>query len=113
MKTLAVYILVCLIILLIISGCDKDEIETTLTLTIASETIQRTIVFSQAESEHMMITDASKQTFYLPIGTIENFEYEKGFEYKLLVKQKNLKNSSIYSGSAIYTLIKILSKKKK
>lgn len=114
MKTKMKSLLTCIILLLTISSCDKDsEKESTLNLTVASETVLRTVVPSQEEGEHMVITDDSKQTLYLPIGSIENFEYEKGFEYKLLVKKRNIKNAPLDSGSAVYTLIEILSKEKK
>ena len=113
MKTQIKSILTCIVLLLMISSCDKDETESTLTLTVASETVLKAIVPSQEESEHMVITGDSRQTIYLPIGSIENFEYEKGFEYKLLVRKRNLKNPPQDSGSAIYTLIEILSKEKK
>lgn len=106
-------VLACIVLLLMISSCDKKETESVLTLTVASETVLRPVVPSQEEAEHMVITDNSEQIIYLPIGSIENFEYEKGFEYKLLVKKRNLKNPPLDSGSVIYTLIDILSKEKK
>ncbi|MFV0588038.1 DUF4377 domain-containing protein [Bacteroides reticulotermitis] len=113
MKAQIKSILTCIILLLMVSSCDKDETEGTLTLTVASETVLKAIVPNQEESEHMVITGDSRQTIYLPIGSIENFVYEKGFEYKLLVRKRNLKNPPQDSGSAIYTLIEILSKEKK
>lgn len=114
MKTKMRSLLACIILLLTISSCDDDsEKESTLNVTVASETVLRPVVPSQEEAEHMVITNDSKQTLYLPIGGIENFEYEKGFEYKLLVKRRNIKQPPLDSGSAVYSLIEILSKEKK
>ncbi len=113
MKTQIKSILACIALLLMITSCDKDEIENTLTLTVSPETVLRTTVPGQEESEYMEIIDDSEQTLYLPIGSIENFEYEKGFEYKVLVKKRNLENPPQDSVDAVYTLIEILSKEKK
>lgn len=112
MKTKIRSIFACIVLLLMVSSCDKNETESTLTLTVASETVLKTVVPSQEESEHMVITSDLRETLFLPMGSIEKFEYEKGFEYKLLVKKRNLKNPPLGSGSVVYTLIEILSKVK-
>ena len=82
-------------------------------MTVASETVLRKVVPSQEETEHMVITGLSTQTLYLPFGGIENFEYEKGYEYKLLVQKSYIKNPPMDSGNERYTLVEILSKEKK
>lgn len=103
----------CTILLFTTISCNTSEKESILNVTVASETVLRKVVPSQEETEHMVITGLSTQTLYLPFGGIENFEYEKGYEYKLLVQKSYIKNPPMDSGNERYTLVEILSKEKK
>ncbi|WP_410519950.1 DUF4377 domain-containing protein [Bacteroides ovatus] len=47
----------------------------------------------------------------MPFNKITGFEYEKGYEYELLVEKTVLENSSITDYNTIYRLIEILLKK--
>jgi hypothetical protein len=106
------FFLACVTLLLTVSSCDGDEDERTTILTVSSKTVLRIMVPSKEESEHMVIKNNSDEVLHLPLGSIEGFYYEKGFEYKLSVKKKLLKDPPQDSGNVIYILIEVLSKEK-
>ena len=49
----------------------------------------------------------------VPFNKITDFEYEKGYEYKLLIEKFTLSNPAIPNCDTIYKLIKILAKNKR
>ncbi|MCO5234226.1 MAG: DUF4377 domain-containing protein [Chitinophagales bacterium] len=59
----------------------------------------------------MMIKKDTNQTewenFY---SQIEGFSYEKGYEYKLLIKEEKIENPPADGSNIRYILVKILSK---
>ena len=69
--------------------------------------------FPSEEREAMIIRTQNGEETYLFLGQIKDFTYEKGYEYKLLVKEKHLANPPQDGGSIEYTLIKEISKEKK
>ena len=87
-------------------------------MTVSAETTFRKCCvpspIEQAEDrEAMIVYKKDGKPFYLFIGEIKGFTYEKGFEYKLLVQEKHLANPPQDGSSVEYSLIKELSKEKK
>lgn len=61
----------------------------------------------------LLVTVVGKDTpSYWPNGTIAGFNYEQGFEYRILVKATRLANPPMDSDNTEYEFIKLLSKKK-
>lgn len=64
--------------------------------------------------EGMRMKEGEKNDWYVvPFNKITDFEYKKGYNYKLLVEKTTLINIPIYINSTTYKLIKILSMEKK
>lgn len=117
MKTKNVFILVFLFLFVLgLSSCIKDnndEKEKTeiVTMHISSET--KLMKFLDEALIECMIVTVLKEEFYLPLGCISGFEYEKGYEYRLKVKKTTPAHPLQDDLSDFYSLIEILSKEKK
>lgn len=63
--------------------------------------------------EGMKIKEEGSDSWLVkPFGLIEGFEYEKGYEYELLVRKTTLANPPADGSNISYKLIKILSQNK-
>lgn len=62
--------------------------------------------------ECMMVKEELElvEPYYMPFDGIRGFEYEKGYEYLLLVEKTTLANPPADASNRTYRLIKILSK---
>lgn len=113
MKSTIKSILACTILLLLVGGCERSEKDKVVIITVAAQTVLHPLAPGNIKTEHMVITDEANQIDYLPLGSIEKFEYEKGYEYKLLVKKTILKDPPADASNLVYTLIEVLSKEKR
>lgn len=55
--------------------------------------------------------DGEKEYLHLDLYSVKGFEYEKGYEYKLLVKKTTLANPPADGSSYVYELVRIVMKK--
>lgn len=63
--------------------------------------------------EGMKIKEDGKDGWYVvPFDKITDFEYQKGYSYKLLVEKTSVIDIPIYVGSTTYKVIEVLSMKK-
>ncbi|WP_299666921.1 DUF4377 domain-containing protein [uncultured Polaribacter sp.] len=105
-------ILIAFSVILFFASCENsnDVSEIEKTYIIASKQIdcqgvgpQKCFLIKENQQE-------SWQNFY---SAISGFEYEEGFEYEILVSEKEIENPPQDSSSIAYTLIKVISKVEK
>lgn len=97
------------------SSCIKDNDE-------KKEKIEIVTMYVSPETKFMkfldeipvecMIVTVLKEQSYLPLGWIDGFEFEKGYEYRLKVKKTTPVHPMQDAPESFYSLIEILSKEK-
>lgn len=95
------------------SGCKKDENKDNIvTMKIASNTVKASVPFgSQDYKADFLFAQEGKNGVWGPLYTsIEGFNYEKGYNYELKVKQVNIENPLQDAPSIKYILVKEVSK---
>ncbi len=111
-----------LLIPLFLTGCLKEEngdMERKIKLKVLSETVFRddtSFPFHKDKEKReflQVIKENSAEVQFFYLTEIKGFEYQKGYEYQLLVNEKVLANPPQDGGDTEYSLIKILSKTKK
>lgn len=117
MKIKNVFGLVLLLLFVLgLSSCikdnddEKDKIEI-VTMHISNET--KFMKFLEEELVECMVATVKNEQSYLPLGWIDGFEYEKGYEYSLNVKKITPANPVQDVPINFYSLIEIISKEKK
>lgn len=99
-------------------SCNPDEEQEyyrILEVTVLPETIVIDCCepFNKSEQESMILMKENGEKFYLPLKEIQGFNYQKGFEYRLIIKEKHLTNPPQDSKNVEYLLLKELHKEKK
>ena len=100
-----------LILLLIITcaiSCDDDN----------SKEIKKTLIIASKKADCVgfipqkcfIIKENEQQDWKYFYDSISGFEYEEGFEYEILVSEKEIKNPPQDASSIKTTLIKVISK---
>lgn len=89
---------------------EKDKIEI-VTMHISNET--KFMKFLEEALVECMVVTVKNEQSYLPLGWIDGFEYEKGYEYSLKVKKITPVNPAQDAPRNFYSLIKIITKEKK
>lgn len=112
-------ILLCLLIIAFLSSCSKDDdgnVEITVEMTIYPETGYGGYAFSQdVYGEFLIFSESDDQEKRLLTNGgnfSDNFDYEKGYEYKLEAKKIFLKNPPQDGSSIVFEYIKTISKEK-
>lgn len=96
--------------LLLCSACSDDDFEPyTQTLTIASEQVSGI----DYEASAFWVKKEGSNTWERDYTPISNFDYEPGYEYRILVRVNKIKTPGIDQHPYLYTLIKLISKEKK
>lgn len=99
---------IVLAIFILIISCKNDDFGfNNKTLVIASEKIDCVGVTSQ---KCMLVREVDKQNWNYFYDSIIGFTYEAGFEYEILISEKQLENPPQDASSIAYTLIKVISK---
>lgn len=88
---------------------ERDKIEI-VTMHVSSET--KFMKFVDETPVECMIVTVSNEQSYLPLGWINGFKYEKGYEYSLKVKKITPAQPSQDAPRDFYLLIEVLSKEK-
>ncbi len=105
-------VLTCIIFFCI--GCSKDDENMTreAEFNIASSYEKCTPSHTSTESSNCIkITEIGKSTpYYISQNTIIGFNYEPGYEYKVIIKLTKITNPPADGSDTNYELIKILSK---
>ena len=89
--------------------CKKDKGFTTKTFIVASHRITYTNLFGQTASS-LQVKENPADPFRILGQEIEGFNYNEGFEYRILVKEYILVNPPADASNLRYVLIKIISK---
>lgn len=88
---------------------ERDKIEI-VTIHVSSET--KFMEFVDETPVECMIVTVSNEQSYLPLGWINGFKYEKGYEYSLKVKKITPAQPLQDAPRDLYLLIEVLSKVK-
>lgn len=88
---------------------ERDKIEI-VTIHVSSET--KFMKFVDETPVECMIVTVSNEQSYLPLGWINGFKYEKGYEYSLKVKKITPAQPLQDAPRDFYLLIEVLSKEK-
>jgi hypothetical protein len=93
-------------------SCNENKNEKTKTVLIASYTLP--CQAGELATDCMQVKWSKDQKDWEHLySPIEGFEYEKGYNYELLIKEDNVVNPPADASSIKYTLLKIVSKEKK
>lgn len=97
--------------ILLFSCNENSKTNSEKTLIIASK---KADCIGVAPQECLLIKeDNTQKDWHFFYDQIKGFNYENGFEYKILVHTESLKNIPQDASSISYTLVKIISKEKK
>ncbi|MGH1337489.1 MAG: DUF4377 domain-containing protein [Aureispira sp.] len=105
MRQLWITLCFLLLILPLLSSCGSSY----KTLVVAPQKIECTGIVSQ---KCLQVREVSSQNWEYLYGNIKAFDYQEGYEYKIKVKVKELKNPPQDASALVYTLVEVLSKEK-
>ncbi|PQJ80024.1 hypothetical protein BTO18_12955 [Polaribacter porphyrae] len=92
-------------------SCDDDNtLASQKTITVASKTVDCIGFVSQ---KCLLIKDKNQQDWNYFYDTITGFTYEEGFEYEIIIAQREIENPPQDASSIETTLVSITSKIKK
>lgn len=99
--------------MLFTTGCEKEDLDKVINITVASKETPGTTLFSEIPTDHMrVLVGGSSKWEAFPMGKIEGFEYESGYLYVLKVNKYKIKNPPADGSSIGYKLLEVLSKTK-
>ncbi len=104
----------CVIALLV--ACDKDNTKTDMVyeviLTVNSQTSEYTPWGSEQSQEGLLIKEPADQIWtVIPMGSIEGFDYQNGYEYSIRVLKTILANPAMDDSNVTYKLLEIIQQK--
>lgn len=109
-------ILLVLVCLFSLTGCSEDEVPGNkvemIKMDVSAETKINSFPGSSEPIEYLLAKE-EKESEYRTFGFLEirGFQYEKGYEYKLLVEKTTLINPPADGSDVRYRLIEVLSKR--
>ena len=107
-------------VLVAVSSCSSDDGQKDVIQIIKMQVSDQTSYYTpfmapdSVKYEGMLVKEQYETQYWVTgIDTIYGFKYQKGYEYELLVIKRTLADPPQDASGIEYTLIKILSKKKK
>lgn len=102
---------IILVVFMLIISCEKNNLDVNeKTLMIASTKVDCVGV---APQKCLLTKEVGAENWGYFYSSIAGFNYEEGFEYKILISEKEIENPPQDASSKEYTLIKVISKVEK